>query len=207
MRRFFADDDFNFLTQIALGSVYRQAADIREVLSSTQGVSDGDAHSWVEQWTATADRIAGEAAANVAAGHHHSAGAQYLRASNYYSFATYSADGTGAHGRFVALWEKHRHAWDRFIDLADHGRVAVERIEIPYEDTTLPGYFFRSGAADQPQRTLIFNNGSDGSIIDAWGGGIAAALDRGWNAMTFDGPDRTPRWSVRDWVSVMTGST
>ena len=27
MRPFFKDDDFNFLTEIALGSVYRQAAD------------------------------------------------------------------------------------------------------------------------------------------------------------------------------------
>ena len=31
MRPFFKDDDFNFLTEIALGSVYRQAADVGEV--------------------------------------------------------------------------------------------------------------------------------------------------------------------------------
>lgn len=39
---------------------------------------------------------------------------------------------------FAALWEKHRAAWDRFIDLTE---LAAERIEIPYEATTLPGYF------------------------------------------------------------------
>ena len=32
MRPFFKNDDFNFLTEIALGSVYRQAADVGEVL-------------------------------------------------------------------------------------------------------------------------------------------------------------------------------
>ena len=39
-----------------------------------------------------------------------------------------------------------------------------------------------------PRRTLIFNNGSDGSVVGAWTDGIACALARGWNAMTFDGP-------------------
>ena len=51
-----------------------------------------------------------------------------------------------------------------------------------------PGYFFRSGPAGVPRRTLIFNNGSDGSVVGAWTGGMADALERGWNAMTFDGP-------------------
>jgi hypothetical protein len=59
---------------------------------------------------------------------------------------------------------------------------------VPYDGTTLPGYFFRSGPADQPRRTLIYNNGSDGSVVGAWVHGIADALLRGWNAMTFDGP-------------------
>lgn len=185
MRPFFKNDDFNFLTEIALGSVYWQAADVGEVLTTTQRIRDGKPRSWVEEWTATADRLAGEAAAGARAGNHRSAAAQNLRASHYYSTATYSADGTGDATLFATLWEKHRDAWDRFLDLGD---VTAERIEIPYEDTTLPGYLFRSGAADEPRRTLIFNNGSDGSVVDAWVGGLAGALARGWNAVTFDGP-------------------
>ncbi len=34
----------------------------------------------------------------------------------------------------------------------------------------------------------IFNNGSDGSILDAWAFGGAGAFERGYNLMTFDGP-------------------
>ena len=188
MRPFFKNDDFNFLTEIVLGSVYRQAADVGEVLTTVDRIHDGKARSWVQEWTATADRLAQEAAASAAASHAHSAAGQYLRASLYYSVATYSADGTGDPGLFASLWEKHRAAWDRFVDLDDFGGAAAERIEIPYEGTTLPGYFFRSGAAGEPRRTLIFNNGSDGSVVGAWTDGIASALARGWNAMTFDGP-------------------
>ncbi len=188
MRPFFKDDDFNFLTEIALGSVYRQAADVGEVLTTVDRIHDGKAQSWVDEWTATADRLAKEADASAGAGRAHSAAGQYLRASLYYSVATYSADGTGDPDLFASLWEKHRAAWDQFVDLGDFGGAVAERIEIPYEATTLPGYFFRSGAAAGPRRTLIFNNGSDGSVVGAWTDGIAPALARGWNAMTFDGP-------------------
>lgn len=34
MRTFFKDDDFNFMTENALGATYHQAADVGEVLST-----------------------------------------------------------------------------------------------------------------------------------------------------------------------------
>ena len=107
MRPFFKNDDFNFLTEIALGSVYRQAADVGEVLTTVDRIHDGKARSWVEEWTATADRLAQEAAASAAdRSRCTSAAGQYLRASLYYSVATYSADGTGDPALFTSLWEK-----------------------------------------------------------------------------------------------------
>src|SRR5271167_3807078 len=95
MQPFFKDDDFNFLTEIALGSTFWQGADIGAVLTTTQRIHNGKAQSWVDERTATADRLVGEADTNAKAGHNTSASAQYLRAANYYSLATYSADGTG----------------------------------------------------------------------------------------------------------------
>ena len=210
MRPFFKDDDFNFLAEIALGSVYQQAADVGEVLTTVDRIHDGAAQSWVDEWTATADRLAGEAAGRAGEGHRSSAAGQYLRASLYYSVATYSADGTGDPGLFASLWEKHRSAWDQFVELGESGGPAAERVQIPYEATTLPGYFFRAGAADEPRRTLIFNNGSDGSVVGAWTGGIAPALARGWNAMTFDGPGQNAALVRQglpfrpDWENVVT---
>jgi hypothetical protein len=188
MRPFFKNADFNFLTEIALGSVFHQAADIGEVLTTIERVHDGKAQTWVDAWTWTADRLAHEASANATSGRSASAAAQYLRASNYYSLATYSADATGDPNLFASLWEQHRDAWDRFLDLGGAGAAVVERVEIPYDGTTLPGYFFRAGPEGEPRRTVIFNNGSDGSVVGAWTDGIALALSRGWNAMTFDGP-------------------
>jgi len=207
MRPFFKDDDFQFATEGVLGGTFHRAADVGEVLATIDHIPNGKAAVWVEQWTATADRLATQADADADAGRRRSAAARYLRAANYYSEASDKADATPDTTLFTTLWERHRAAWDRFVDLCD---LDVERIAIPYEDTTLPGYFFRSGAPGEPRRTLIYNNGSDGSVVGAWVRGVADALDRGWNAMTFDGPGQNAalvRQGIPfrpDWENVLT---
>jgi hypothetical protein len=208
MYAFFKDDDFQFAVESVLGSTYSRAADIGEVLTTVDRIPHRSARAWVEQWTATADRVAEQACAAEAGGHLRSAAGRWLRASSYYSEACDKADATGA---FDELWGRHRDAWDRFVDLTTAvGDVTVERIEIPYAGTTLPGYFFRSGPASQRRRTLVYTNGSDGSVTGAWSRGIADALARGWNAMTYDGPGQNAalmrqRIPFRpDWEHVLT---
>jgi hypothetical protein len=77
MRPFFKDEDFNFLTEIALGAAYHQAADVGEVLSTVERIRNGDAQSWADEWTATADRLTAEAAANADHGRPRSAARQF----------------------------------------------------------------------------------------------------------------------------------
>ncbi|MGY1746839.1 alpha/beta hydrolase family protein [Blastococcus sp. SYSU D00695] len=186
MQAFFKDDDFQFSVENVLGSVYSRAADIGEVLTTVDRIPNGHARAWVTEWTATGDRLAGEAATAEEAGALRTAAARWLRASSYYSEACDKADATGS---FTDLWERHRAAWDRFVDLtATVGDITAERIEIPYEGTTLPGYLFRRGPATEARRTLVYTNGSDGSVTGAWSRCVADALARGWTAMTYDGP-------------------
>ncbi|SDF40122.1 Alpha/beta hydrolase family protein [Blastococcus fimeti] len=208
MHAFFKDTDFQFAVEGVLGSTYGRAADVGEVLTTIDRIPNRSARAWVEQWAATADRIAGEAGAAEAAGHVRTAAARWLRASSYYSEAADKADATGG---YADLWERHRAAWDRFVDLtAQSGDVAIERLEIPYEGTTLPGYFFRSRGATGARRTLVYTNGSDGSVTGAWSRGIAEALARGWNAMTYDGPGQNAALMRQhlpfrpDWENVLT---
>ncbi|MEU7816157.1 prolyl oligopeptidase family serine peptidase [Pseudonocardia sp. NPDC049154] len=185
MHAFYKDADFQFAVENLLGDAFHRATDVGEVLATVDRIPNGDAAAWVAQWTATADRVVEQARSAEDAGHARSAAARYLRAATYYAEAATMADDPG----FAQLWERHRDAWDRFVDLTNAiGDIAVERLAIPYEDTTLPGYVFRSGPADGPRRTLVFTNGSDGSVVGVWTRAAAAALERGWTVVTYDGP-------------------
>ncbi|MGY1753463.1 alpha/beta hydrolase family protein [Blastococcus sp. SYSU D01042] len=208
MHAFFKDADFQFGVENVLGSTYWRAADVGEVLTTIDRIPNRSAPAWVEQWTVTAERLASEARDAEAAGHLRTAAARWLRASSYFSEASDKADATGG---FTELWERHRDAWDRFVDLTTAaGDVAIERLEITYEDTTLPGYFFRSPRATGARRTLVYTNGSDGSVTGAWSRGVAEALARGWNAMTYDGPGQNAALVRQhlpfrpDWENVLT---
>ena len=186
MRRQFADDGFEFDRLLLLGWANRGLSDAGEVLVALDAVTDGDHDSWVAAFEALGDRLAAQAAASAAAGRPQSARTANLRACTYFATASQHAVGSQGPDRATELWERHRTCWDRAVDVFD---PPVEHLAVPYEDTTLAGYFFRPRSADgRPRPTVILNNGSDGPVSDMWAAGAAAAVERGWNAMTFDGP-------------------
>ncbi|HEY2280592.1 MAG TPA: prolyl oligopeptidase family serine peptidase [Streptosporangiaceae bacterium] len=207
MNSFFKDSAMQFATENALGEAYYQATDVGEVLATIAGVPNGDAQAWVAAWSATAGRLAGLAREAESSGQPRSAAARWLRAASYYSQASDMADATGT---FTELWEQHRDAWDRFVDVTTAiGDTLIERITVPYEDTTLPGYLFRTPGADA-RRCLIYVNGSDGSVTGAWTRCAAAALARGWTVVTVDGPGQNAALIRQhlpfrpDWEAVLT---
>ena len=207
MNAFFKDSAMQFATEIALGESWSHATDVGEVLATIARVPNGDAGAWVTAWSAAADRLAGLAREAETSGHSRSAAACWLRASSYYSQACDQADATGT---FAELWERHRDAWDRFADLTTAiGETLIERFTLPYGDTTLPGYVFRTPGADA-RRCLIFVNGSDGSVVSAWSQCAADALARGWTVVTVDGPGQNAALIRQhipfrpDWEAVLT---
>ena len=144
-----------------LGSAFRGYADVGEVLATAGRVGDGDADAWVREWCATAETLQAAAEQAAAAGHRVTARSAYLRACNYYSTGLYLITHSSQPERQHDIWLRHRSCWDKAVDLA---AVPGERIEIPYEDTTLPGYFFRApdAAPGEKRPLVVLNNGSDG---------------------------------------------
>lgn len=107
-----------------------------------------------------------------------------MRASAYIFAATGSLDGTDEPERMVPVWREHRECFERAGELS---APPFEKLAIPYEGTTLEGWFFAVDDSGAARPTVIFNNGSDGPVLDMWGR-AQAALARGYNAITFDGP-------------------
>ena len=53
------------------------------------------------------------------------------------------------------------------------------RVQVPYEDTTLPGHLLRPDASGAARPTLVMTNGSDESLPGLFHSGAAEALARG----------------------------
>jgi hypothetical protein len=123
--------------------------------------------------------------AAVQAGRRVSALAHARRAGTYFATALYAVDHSKEASNKLELWRRQRATWDQIVDLSQG-----ERIAIPYEDTTLPGFLFRApdAAPGEPRPLLVVNNGSDGPTSHMWVQGGAAAAARGYHWMTFDGP-------------------
>ncbi len=205
MQAFFKNDGFNFETLIALGSAQYGAADVGEVLTVVDGIKNGDHAGWVREWRTMGERVRQEAAG---ATHWRGRALAELRASHYLSLAQAHADGVeDDEGLFERLYEDHRAAWDGFVA---SWQPTIRPFQIPYEDTTLDAWLFRAAESDEPRRTLVFNNGSDGPVTAAWFQGVAEALARGWNAVTFDGPGQNSSLVRKglhfrpDWEAVIT---
>ena len=204
---FYDDEGMQFGVLLSLGAAYANLTDVGETLATVGRIPDGDREAWVREWTATADRLAVLADEARRGGHEVSARSQLLRASTYYDHASSMAPGSGDPSRYTSLWERHRSCWDQAVDLFD---TPVERLEVPYEGTTLSGYLFKPDGGSAPRPTVILNNGSDGPVSSQWSLGGRAAVARGWNAFTFDGPGqgaalhRQHLFFRHDWEHVIT---
>ena len=112
-------------------------------------------------------------------------------------------------GRRSDLWRRQRACWDRAAALF---AVPAERLAIPYAGTTLPGYFFAApdAAPGESRPLVVMSNGADEATSQMWALGGAAAAERGYHWMTYDGPgQQAARYGQGllmrpDWEAVLT---
>ena len=205
---FSANPDNDFEIRTVLGHAGEGAADVGEVLAATAGIRPKDYEAWFTAWNELATRTLAVADTASAAGHRVSAAAASLRASTYFGVAVNAISALKDTTRLAPTFQRQRAAWDAFVD---HGSVAVDRVSIPYETSTLPGYFFRAAASTGGTgQTLVAVNGSDGSLASLWATCVSAALRRGYHVLVFDGPGQQSQLFDHgipfrpDWENVLT---
>jgi dienelactone hydrolase len=204
---FFANADFDFEARIVLGAAASGIGDVGVVLATLDRITDGDPRSWFDAWTAVAAEMAARGEKALASGHLRTAGWALLAAAEYHAKALMFADGLADQSVLLPAFRAGRACWEKVVD-ASQGRFV--RVQVPYEDTALPGFLLRPDASGAPRPTLVVTNGSDGSLAGLLGEGGAAALDRGWNVFVFDGPGQQSMLFERgvpfrhDWEAVLT---
>lgn len=138
--------------------------------------------AWRDEWCAMGGRL--EKAADRAAAEHlgMTAGNDYLRSGMYYF--------TGE--RFVYPGEQKREIGRKAIELQTRGILRrysnVEKVEVPFEDATLPALFMKAPGASGRAPTVVVFDGMDNckemSVLFA---GLEFAA-RGWHTLAIDGP-------------------
>jgi alpha-beta hydrolase superfamily lysophospholipase len=182
----FADDaQFWFELQRAFGAAEYGGALFGEVLAVASQIKAGDYDSWYESWNGAADRIAKEAADQLARHHPISARDSFLRAASYYQSSEFFLHGDPKDPRIARAYRLSTDCYKQCAKLHD---PAIEPVEIPYEKTTLPGYFHHAGNASTLRPTLIVHTGFDGSAEEMHVSGARAGVERGYNVLAFDGP-------------------
>lgn len=191
----------------AMGCAPYGGSDVGECLATARRVKGTDLDGWHDEWVATAREVAGLAETAEAQGRRATARLAHLRASTYYRTAGVMLMGAPTDPRLVACNARQTETFHRAAALMDR---PPELLEIPYEGTTLPGYFFRAADDDRPRATVVLTGGYDGTVEELYFFNGAAALERGYNVLAFDGPGQGAALLQRgmvlrpDWESVVT---
>jgi alpha-beta hydrolase superfamily lysophospholipase len=179
------DVQFWFETQRAFGAAEYGGALFGEVLAAASRITPGDYDSWYAAYNAFADRLAEEAADQLSRGHRVSARDSLLRAATYYQASEFFLHGDPKDPRIARAYRLSTESYHQCAKLHD---PVIEPVEIPYEKTTLPGYFHHADTTNALRPTLIMHTGFDGSAEEMHVSGARAAVERGYNVIAFDGP-------------------
>ena len=206
---FFADPALDFNARFALGAAGYGCADVGEVVTAINAANQagGTMQSFVDAFGSLADRTGAYASQAATSGQDVTAREAHLRASEYYAQALFFVLGTDRPSREADLFALGRRHWNAAAGLFG---TEVVRVRIPYEKTTMPGWLLRPDSSGDARPTVIVNNGSDGQVVEAYAYGAAAAVERGWNALLFDGPGQGALLFEReipfrpDWEAVVT---
>ncbi|KAE8330897.1 Alpha/Beta hydrolase protein [Aspergillus sergii] len=199
---------FSYETLRAAGYSNYGGADLGEVIAIISKIRAGNEDDWLVEWKKAADRAFSSAEKSASVNNTVSAYEGYLRASNYYRTAEFFCrDDYDNDEKAQLVYERSETAFEEAMKLSVY---TYDPIKIPYQGTTLPGYFVSPAGTGSPRRTIIFNGGYDSTSSEAWFAIGAAALARGYNFLAFDGPGqgaavrRQHLYFRPDWENVLT---
>ena len=181
----FQDQEYSYQALRAISQTCGGGADIGECLSTVNRITEGDDESWYREWLSTAQRVEKMAQDFQDQGDQISAKECYFRASNYYRSAEFFLHTNAQDPRIVETWKKSR---DCFLKAAALSDDLIRSVEIPFEGTTLPGYFCLVDKSGALRPLLIIQTGFDGTGEELYIQIATAALKRGFNCLIFEGP-------------------
>ena len=178
------DPSFNFNLLRWIGTAAYRGADVAELLDLAGRLTPGDFESWHSEFLALARRVSTEGWDDEPASSA-TRRDRGFRAASYYRAADFFLHGDPTDPRIAQTWVAATEQFDRAIAELD---PAGERVTIQADGFTIPAIFYRAGRESTPRPTILMFNGFDGSQEEMLHVCGFAALERGFNVLTFEGP-------------------
>jgi alpha-beta hydrolase superfamily lysophospholipase len=177
---FFKDASYNFEAVRVLNDVAAAGGDSGEALQAISLVKAGDAESWYAAWLAAGDRtLARSQHTNDA----QTRGDALLRAHTYYRSAEFFLAPDDA--RRGDTYRKNVAAFYQGLDAQG---VVYERSAIAYGSHHLNAVYYPGPAGADDRPLLVVVGGYDSTLEELYLGIGAAAHQRGYSVLTYEGP-------------------
>lgn len=184
---YFWPDNYQWSFQLVRGFATGPwgGAQVGESLQTAARITPGDYESWYREWLATGERVEALARAAQAAGHYVAARDAFGRASQYYRLAEFFLELDDP--RKVPTYMRLRTTFQRYAELSVE---RPERVEIPYEETFLSGFFLRHRDPYTPPRApaVIVTGGLESLAEEVYFAAAVALSEWGLHVLVVDGP-------------------
>ncbi|KAM0258810.1 hypothetical protein ACHAQJ_003652 [Trichoderma viride] len=178
------DSSFHFEILRAVSVAPYQGADVGEVLTAAAKIIPGDFESYYTAFNDLAVRVHKKAEAIDASKYPVSARNAYFREATYLRNAEFYLHGNWQDPRINSTWDRHRVVFDKAIALLP---VPGHRVTLKAQGFDVPAIFYGCGLPGR-RPTILMCSGYDGSQEELYHVAVEAALSRGMNAITFEGP-------------------
>lgn len=201
------DSSFHFEILRDLAGAPYSGSDIGEVLLTAAKIEAGNFESFASTFNALANRVYATAQKINSTRFPVSAREAYFRAATYFRSADFYLHGNWSDPRINSLWRLQETAYDNAISLLPSPPA---RVNITADGFYIPTIFYTPDGWKTPRPTIVICSGFDGSQEELYHQVGKAALDRGYNVITFDGPGQPGprRWQnigfILEWEKVVT---
>ena len=181
------DEDWSLQTMRLLAQVAVGGADLFECARTAAriGETTTDGEVWQREWNRTAEETAATARAALESGDITTARRALFRSCSYYRHSEFFL-----HSDDPRREQAYRAGTANFQEAAKLSGGLIERISIPFEGTTMDGYFVRPDTSGKKRATVLFLGGADSWAEELYFLGGTEFPARDMNLVIVDTPGR-----------------
>ena len=202
-----ADPDFHFEILRCLTSAPYGGSDVGETLTAAAQTKPGDFESFYSAFFNLANRLYAHAQRIDPGRFPVSAREAMFRTATFFRSADFYLHGNWSDPRINSLWAQQAAAFDIGLALLP---VPGKRVTIQACGFQVPAIWYSGGIEAKRRPTIILGGGYDGGQEEVFHQMGRAAVDRGWNVITYEGPGQSePRryqnlGFILEWEHVVT---